>query len=109
MKLRSNWTIYLLAVLLLTACTPATVPSPVEPEASTPLTPLENELLVMPTPTPTEIKVQPTATQVSPTEVPAEVPQVVATSRGPHLEATDPSTYTRASGEIQLVEFFAFW
>jgi hypothetical protein len=47
--------------------------------------------------------------QAAPTEAPAEEPQVVATSRGPSLEATDPSTYTRASGDLQLVEFFAFW
>lgn len=27
----------------------------------------------------------------------------------PNLQATDPSTVTLASGEIQLVEFFAYW
>lgn len=117
MKLRSNWPICLstllrislLAMLLLTACAPATVPNPVEPEASMPLASPENEPVVVPTPTPTEIQSQATATEFSPTEAPTEIPQVVATSRGPHLEATDPSTYVQASGEIQLVEFFAFW
>jgi len=31
-----------------------------------------------------------------------------ATSRGPNLEATDPSTVNLASGQLQLVEFFRF-
>jgi hypothetical protein len=109
MKLRSNLTISLLSVLLLAACALAIAPNLVEPEASTLLASTENELAVMPTPTPTVIQPQATVTEISPTEAPTEVPQAVATSRGSHLEATDPSTYTRASGEIQLVEFFAFW
>ena len=37
------------------------------------------------------------------------LPPTVATSRGPNLEASDPAAYTRASGGLQLVEFFAFW
>lgn len=109
MKLRSSLTMGLLAVLLLAACAPATAPYPVGPEASTPFAALENEPVVVPTPTFTEIQPQATVTEVLPTKAPTEIPQVVATSRGSHLEATDPSTYTRASGEIQLVEFFAFW
>jgi hypothetical protein len=40
--------------------------------------------------------------------MPTEIPQVVATSRGPDLEATDPSTVSLASGDLQLVEFFRF-
>jgi hypothetical protein len=40
--------------------------------------------------------------------VPAEVPQPVATSRGPDLEATDPATVRLDSGELQLVEFFRY-
>jgi hypothetical protein len=34
--------------------------------------------------------------------------QAVATSRGPNLEATDPTTVSLASGQLQLVEFFRF-
>lgn len=34
--------------------------------------------------------------------------QAVATSRGPDLEATDPSTVSLASGQLHLVEFFRF-
>jgi hypothetical protein len=40
------------------------------------------------------------------TSAPAVLP--VATSRGPSLEATDPSTVALASGGLQLVEFFRF-
>ena len=34
--------------------------------------------------------------------------QAAATSRGPDLEATDPTTVSLASGQLQLVEFFRF-
>ena len=37
-----------------------------------------------------------------------DVPLPVATSRGPNLEATDPTTVNLASGQIQFVEFFRF-
>ncbi len=35
-------------------------------------------------------------------------PTPAATSRGPDLAATDPSTVSLASGQLQLVEFFRF-
>lgn len=43
-------------------------------------------------------------------QVTNEAPTVVAapTSRGPNLEASDPSTVSLASGQLQLVEFFRF-
>src|SRR5690349_21128091 len=34
--------------------------------------------------------------------------QPVATSRGPELHATDPTTVSLASGQVQFVEFFRF-
>ena len=34
--------------------------------------------------------------------------QPIATSRGPALHATDPTTVSLASGGLQLVEFFRF-
>ena len=34
--------------------------------------------------------------------------QAIPTSRGPNLEATDPTTVKLASGQLQLVEFFRF-
>ena len=43
-----------------------------------------------------------------PTEAVAATPLPVATSRGPELEATDPTTVNLASGQVQFVEFFRF-
>jgi hypothetical protein len=43
-----------------------------------------------------------------PTDAQAATPLPVATSRGPDLHATDPSTVSLASGGLQLVEFFRF-
>ena len=86
----------LLTVMLLTACASATSPTvlPVEPNATF-------------VPTATQ---PPAATQVvdTATETPGEIPVAAATSRGPDLEATDPTTVSLASGEIQFVEFFRF-
>ena len=103
MKTRLIPSLSLFAVLL-AACAPA----------STPVNPKTVE---------TEPPIQPSATLVVPTvEVPTkailggateessiEEALPVATSRGPNLEATDPSTVSLASGEIQFVEFFQFW
>ncbi len=101
-------TISLLAVVLLVGCAPAAAPEvtqPVlvenEPEAPLPAT----STVSQPEAAPTEAS----SVEALPTEAPTEAPQIVATSRGPNLEATDPGTYTRASGDLQLVEFFAFW
>jgi hypothetical protein len=44
----------------------------------------------------------------TPTEAFAPTPLPAATSRGPNLHATDPSTVSLASGQIQFVEFFRF-
>jgi hypothetical protein len=50
---------------------------------------------------------------VDPTEtaVPTEEPTEAASPPPPRDEiiATDPTTVALASGEVQLVEFFAFW
>ena len=102
-KLRSLPSLSLLAVLL-AACassTPTAAPAPpviVQPSAT------------LPAPVPTlDLSVQAT---VGPTETLIPTPtldvQPVATSRGPDLEATDPTTVSLASGGLQLVEFFRF-
>lgn len=39
---------------------------------------------------------------------PSQTPLPVATSRGPDLHATDPTTVSLAAGQYQLVEFFRF-
>lgn len=52
-----------------------------------------------------------TAVPVDPSTLEAtavEPVQAIATSRGPNLEATDPSTVNLAAGQLQLIEFFRF-
>ena len=62
--------------------------------------PIENT----PMPTTTEMMVELTGTA---TEEPTVEPTAVIVK--PELEATDPATVQLASGQVQLVEFFAFW
>lgn len=45
-------------------------------------------------------------TETAPGEEATAIP--LATSRGPNLEATDPTTVSLASGGLQFVEFFRF-
>ena len=107
MKPRLFLNLSLLAVLL-ASCAPAAVTeSPVQPvnpvavEPST--TPIPDEAS-----TPT---VDLTATymlELLSATPPSDV-LPVATSRGPDLEATDPTTVNMAYGGLQFVEFFEFW
>ena len=86
-----------LVVFLLAACAPgssATNPPATELPTETP---------------PTATVAAPTLeseTQAAPTEAATALP--VATSRGPDLHATDPTTVSLASGGLQFVEFFRF-
>lgn len=81
------WTISLATVLAASSCASAGTSAPALPTvASVPAT-------------------APLAT-LAPTSI-AEI-QIVPTSRGPNLEATDPATVSLASGQLQLVEFFRF-
>ena len=89
MKIRLFPSLGLIAILL-AACASAT-PVAVQPP-QTPLPTLETSL-------------QPTFEATKSLE---PTLQAVATSRGPNLEATDPSTVNLASGQLQLVEFFRF-
>lgn len=51
----------------------------------------------------------PAAPAEAATSAPTQVVDVAAPpSRGPNLEATDPTTVSLASGQLQLVEFFRF-
>ena|SRR5215216_1001878 len=85
-----------LFAVLLAACAPATsTAAPVKPVLERSLTP-SSVPAVAATPT------APLSTAAS-----SDV-QPVATSRGPNLEATDPTTVNLASGGLQLVEFFRF-
>lgn len=89
-------TVSLLAVLAASACAPAPTASPVLPTVdSAPATAV-----------PADTSSVPEATVVPPTQI-ADI-QVVPTSLGPNLHATDPATVSLASGGLQLVEFFRF-
>ena len=96
-------TFSLLAAILISSCevlaegapavtTPSRAPAPTLASTSQP---------------PTQASITATETQV-PAEAPTQTPLAVATSRGPNLEATDPTTVQLDSGGLQLVEFFRF-
>ena len=87
-------TFSLFAVLLASACAPASTAT----DAPAPPVSAATATLVA-----TQPEIQPEAT-LAPTE--SALP--IATSRGPELEATDPATVALASGGLQLVEFFRF-
>ena len=95
----STWlrTGFSLIVILLAACTPessATNP----PVAELPTEALPTATLAAPT--------LESATPAAPNEEATALP--VATSRGPELHATEPTTVSLASGGLQIVEFFRF-
>ena len=103
MKFRLLTTLSLVPVLI-AACAPGT--APVQTSAI-------QKLVVDPTATLT-VSVAPALEQspqpkASPIQELAPTPFPVATSRGPKLEASDPSTVSMASGGLQFVEFFEFW
>ena len=85
-----------LVIALLGSCAPA---QPSAPTIQLPTATVVNQVI--------ESTPQPQVTTEAPTQA---VIQVVpeATSRGPNLEATDPTTVSLASGSLQLVEFFRF-
>lgn len=90
----------LLAVLMVSACAPAATlaPAPTAAPATSTSLPAATQTL--------ETAAQPTLQAEAPTQTPS--PVAVATSRGPDLEATDPTMVSLASGGLQLVEFFRF-
>lgn len=87
------WTVSLVAVLVVSACASSAVSTPTAPPQAAESIPA----------TVTLVPTVPVATAAASVTV-----QAVATSRGPNLEATDPSTVKLASGQLQLVEFFRF-
>ena len=85
-----------LLVVLLAACAPARTATDV-PAATQPPSDSIATATVAPT---LEAATQPASGEA--TALP------IATSRGPDLEATDPTTVSLASGGLQFVEFFRF-
>jgi hypothetical protein len=108
MKLRSLLTIGLMAVVVLISCAPVASPTPGQPVKTVQPTLQKSQQTVPPSPSATAVQSQATLAEIQPTQAPSEAPQIVATSRGPDLEAADPATVSMASGELQLVEFFRF-
>ena len=101
MKSRPFFTLILLVVLLAAcASAPAGSATPANPSAAT-----QPSAAVAPTVTVAVPTLEPT-TASAPGEEPTVLP--VATSRGPELHATDPTTVSLASGGLQFVEFFRF-
>jgi len=89
-----------LLLLLLVSCAPQAT----QPVAAPPL-----DVLPSATPIP---PVEPAGGEATQPPVAAEAPTQevlpAATSRGPDLHATDPTTVSLASGQYQFVEFFRF-
>jgi hypothetical protein len=92
------FTMFVLVAVFLAACAPAPA---TQPSTASPF-------VELPPATPV-ISVEESATQPPvAVEAPSQSPLPVATSRGPDLHATDPSTVNLASGQYQFVEFFRF-
>lgn len=92
----------LIATLLLASCAPAATPSPAS-VIELPTEVAAATATVPPLPTLAEPSPVPTLT-----DAPTAVPLPVATSRGPDLEATDPTAVSLATGGLHFVEFFRF-
>jgi len=105
-------TLGLLVAISLAACTPSVAPPTPTPTDAVVEAPTsssaaeESPTEAEPTPVPTEVV---EATEPPTEQPPTEEPKAVATSRGDFLVATDPATVNLASGEPQLIEFFAYW
>ena len=88
-----------LIAILLAACAPeASATNPPAAATETPAVVASTATLAAPT--------LESATQAPPDEEATVLP--AATSRGPDLHATDPTTVSLASGGLQFVEFFRF-
>lgn len=101
MKTRILPSLILVAVLM-GACAPASTTTDLPTAATQPPMQL-SATLAAPT---LEPATQPAVD--APTEASALTPLPAATSRGPDLHATDPTTVSLASGGLQFVEFFRF-
>ena len=89
---------FLLLALLMAACAPAATSTPLQSQPAA----------VEPTATALQKPTAEQAPAVEETSAPTAGVLPAATSRGPDLHATDPTTVSLASGGLQLVEFFRF-
>jgi hypothetical protein len=88
-----------LLLFLLAACAP---------QAASPEAPAATQAISNPPAEATATAAQPAAVEPSATQPAVAEALPVATSRGPDLHATDPSTVSLASGQLHFVEFFRF-
>lgn len=103
---RRLWTSLILLAFLLASCGAPSAPSASDTEGPSVQEPA-SPVVVVPTATPLRNQAE-TPADPAPTEAAASDPLPVATSRGPDLHATEPSTVSLASGQLQFVEFFRF-
>ena len=94
-----------LIIVLLAACAPAANPSAPAVQPTVAVEPSVTLTEVVATPS---LDLTATDTLQLPSVTPTVDVQPIATSRGPNLEATDPTTVSLASGGLQFVEFFRF-
>jgi hypothetical protein len=105
----------LFAVFLASCAPAASTEIPAQPAApvaiepgSTPFAPIAATVETAPDPATPSIDRTATYLHELLSATPPVEAQPVATSRGPDLHATDPTTVSLASGQIQFVEFFRF-
>ena len=101
MKPRLLPSLFLIAVVM-GACAPVSIAT--NPPAAATQPPIQQD--ITPSPPTLESATQPPTDTPTQASLPTLLP--VATSRGPNLEATDPTTVNLASGQLQFVEFFRF-
>lgn len=95
MKTRLFLTLSLFAVLLAAACAPSTTAT--QPDEPVIVESSATPLVEIPSATVEAVPTESLATALP-----------LATSRGSELYATDPTTVSLASGQLQFVEFFRF-
>ena len=104
MKAHHILTSILFSAFLVTACAPSATDSMEQPSSTVSMDPSATPLAGVPSPT-LEVVARPSAEWT--VTVPVDAPPV-ATSRGPDLHATDPTTINLATGKLHFVEFFRF-
>ena len=103
-KIHPFFTLNLVVFLLLSACTPAVTESAPQPSVTVTVEASITPVVDVPSATLVGTE-QPLADS---TATPLVDTQPVATSRGPDLHATDPTTVSLAAGQLHFVEFFRF-
>ena len=104
MKIHPFFTLNLVLFLLASACAPAVTESTEQPSVTVAVEASITPVLEIPSATLEGAGQPPTDS----TATPIVDAQPVATSRGPDLHATDPTTVSLAPGQLHFVEFFRF-